>query len=193
VTAMLPFAALLIAGTADAWWRPIGRISANHRRGPARLIALGVRNVGKVPVMAAAVLLVMMVPHWYGWLDQQSTYNGFAQQDAAVSWVAQHVPRNDLVVCDAYPWLDIKLHTRATPVYLWQIDSDPQVMRTELPQGYRDISYLVLDPHSPLTFAALPGRPTLQQAISNSTVVKRFGSIVIYKVRNGRHAQRGGG
>lgn len=78
VTTMLPFAALLIAGTADAWWRPIGYIRRNHRRGLSRLIALGVRNVGKVPVMAAAVLAVLIVPHWYGWLDQQSTYNGFA-------------------------------------------------------------------------------------------------------------------
>ena len=62
-------------------------------------------------------------------------------------------------------------------------------MRTELPQGYRDISYLVLDPGSPLTFAALPGRPTLQAAIKNSTVVQRFGTIVIYQVRNPIHAQ----
>jgi hypothetical protein len=97
--------------------------------------------------------------------------------------VAEHVPAGDIVVCDAYPWLDIKLRTHATPLYLWQIDSDPQVMRTELPDGYRDISYLVLDPDSPLTFSALPGRPTLQQAISHATVVQRFGSMVIYQVR----------
>jgi hypothetical protein len=192
VTAMLPFAALLTAGTADAFWRPADEVSADNRRGLSRVIALGLRHVGKAPVaVATLVLVVVCVPHWYGWLKQHSTYNGFAQEDAAVSWVAKHVPRNDLVVCDAYPWLDIKLHTQATPLYLWQIDSDPQVMRTELPQGYRDISYLLLEPNSPLTFAALPGRPTLQQAISNSTVVQRFGSIVIYRVRNPIHAQRG--
>jgi hypothetical protein len=194
VTAMLPFAALLIAGTADAYWRPASEISADHRRGPSRVAAVGLRHVGKAPVTVAALVLVgLCVPHWYGWLRQQSTVSGFATEDAAVAWVADHVPRDDLVVCDAYPWLDIKLHTQATPLYLWQIDSDPQVMRTELPQGYRDISYLVLDPGSPLTFAALPGRPTLQQAIKNSTVVKRFGSIVIYKVRNPIHVQRGSG
>ena len=76
-------------------------------------------------------------------------------------------PARDIVVCDAYPWLDIKLHTQATPVYLWQIDSDPQVMRTMCRKGYRSISYLLLEPDSPLSFAALPGRPTLQQAISH--------------------------
>jgi hypothetical protein len=193
-TAMLPFAALLIAGTADAYWRAADQTSDHRRRGLDRVISLGVRNAGKVPVVAATlVLAVICVPHWYGWLEQQSTDNGFATEDAAVSWVAEHVPRNDLVVCDAYPWLDIKRHTQATPLYLWQIDFDPQVMRTELPHGYRDISYLLLAPGSPLTFAALQGRPTLQQAIKNSTVVKRFGSIVIYKVRDASPVPRGSG
>jgi hypothetical protein len=184
-TAMLPFAALLIAGTADAWWRPIGRAAGQHGRGIARPIAFGLRHVGKIPVVAAAALLaVVIAPHWLGWLQWQSKISGFATETAAVSWVSEHVPRGDIVVCDAYPWLDIKLHTKATPLYLWQIDSDPQVMRTELPKGYRNISYLVLEPSSPLTFAALPGRPTLQQAISNSTVVERFGTILIYKVKD---------
>ena len=194
VTAMLPLAALLIAGTADTYWRTAGQPAGHRQRAPIRVISVGVRHAGKAPVVVAAlVLAVICVPHWYGWLEQQSSYNGFAEEDAAVSWVAAHVPRNDLVVCDAYPWLDIRLHTRATPLYLWQIDSDPQVMRTELPHGYRDISYLLLDPDSPLTFAALPGRPTLQQAIRNSTAIERFGSIVIYKVRDASPGPRGSG
>lgn len=193
-TAMLPLAALLIAGTADAYWRAAYQTSDHRRPGSGRVISFGVRHAGKVPVVAATlVLAVICVPHWYGWLEQHSADNGFATEDAAVSWVAGHVPRNDLVVCDAYPWLDIKLHTRATPLYVWQIDSDPQVMRTELPHGYRDISYLLLDPGSPLTFAALPGRPTLQQAIKNSTVVMRFGSIVLYQVRYASSVPRGSG
>lgn len=193
-TAMLPFAALLIAGTADAYWRAGDQASDHRRPGPGRVVSLGVRHAGKVPVIAATlVLAVICVPHWYGSLEQQSTDNGFATEDAAVSWVAGHVPSNDLVVCDAYPWLDIKLHTRATPLYVWQIDSDPEVMRTELPHGYRDISYLLLDPGSPLTFAALPGRPTLQQALENSTVVMRFGSIVLYQVRDASPVPRGSG
>ncbi|HEV2258024.1 MAG TPA: glycosyltransferase family 39 protein [Streptosporangiaceae bacterium] len=193
-TAMLPLAALLIAGTADAYWRAGDQASDHRWPGPGRVVSLGVRHAGKVPVVAATlVLAVICVPHWYGWLEQHSADNGFAAEDAAVSWVAGHVPRNDLVVCDAYPWLDIKLHTQATPLYVWQIDSDPQVMRTELPHGYRDISYLLLDPGSPLTFAALPGRPTLQQAIKNSTVVMRFGSIVLYQVRDASSVPRGSG
>jgi hypothetical protein len=133
--------------------------------------------------LAAGLFLVAIAPAWLGSLEQQSKSDGFGTETAVVSWVSEHVPAGDIVVCDAYPWLDIELHTHATPLYLWQVDTDPQVTRTELPKGYRSISYLVLAPGSPLTFSALPGRPTLQQAISHSAVVRRFGGIVIYKVR----------
>jgi hypothetical protein len=127
---------------------------------------------------------VAIAPGWLGSLERQSGSEGFGTETAAVSWVAEHVTAGDIVACDAYPWLDIRLHTDATPLYIWQVDNDPHVMRTELPKGYRSISYLVLAPGSPLTFAALPGRPTLQQAISHSTAVRKFGNIVIYKVRD---------
>ena len=186
VTSMLPFGALLIAGTGDTWWAAARDPSGHPRKRIGRLARLAVGQGGKVPVIAAAVLFaVAIAPHWFHWLQQQSASDGFGTETAAVSWVSQHVPAGDIVVCDAYPWLDIKLHSRATPLYLWQIDSDPQIMRNELPRGYRNISYLVLEPKSPLTFAARPGRPTLQQAISHSAVVKTFGSIVIYKVKDG--------
>ena len=182
-TAMLPFAALLVAGTADTWWRPMGRMYGHHRRAAGRSAALSISQLGKVPVIAAAALFVVVIaPHWFNSLQLQSSSNGFATESAAVSWISEHVPAHDIVVCDAYPWLDIKLHTHAAPVYLWQIDSDPQVMQTTLPKGYKSISYLLLEPESPLSFAALPGRPTLQQAISHATIVKRFGTIVIYRV-----------
>ena len=186
VTSMLPFAALLIAGTGDTWWtaardpsghpeetdrpsgqagRRPGRQGPGHRgRGPVRR-----RDRAALVPLAAAAVCLRRVRHRDG---------------RGVLGVAARAAGN-IVVCDAYPWLDIKLHTRATPLYLWQIDSDPQIMRNELPRGYRNISYLVLDPKSPLTFAARPGRPTLQQAISHSAVVKTFGSIVIYKVKDG--------
>jgi hypothetical protein len=54
-------------------------------------------------------------------------------------------------------------------------------MRTELRRGYKGISYMMLDPTSPLTLAAPPGRPTLQQAFA-AKVVARFGGMLIYKV-----------
>src|SRR5260370_14830885 len=105
-TAMLPFVALLIAGTADAYWRAAEQTSDHRRRGLDRVISLGVRTAGKIPVVAATlVLAVICVPHWYRWPEQQSTYNRFAQGEAAGSSVAEHLPRDGLGVCDPYPWL----------------------------------------------------------------------------------------
>ncbi|MBO0819304.1 MAG: hypothetical protein J2P26_00480 [Nocardiopsaceae bacterium] len=174
VTAMIPFWALLLTGLPDSLWRA-GR--------DGRGWALVGRWALRVPVIAAAAVAVTLVlPQWLGSLRSDDSVNGFTTQDESVAWVRQHVPAGDIVVCDDYPWVDIKMHTRARPLSLWQIDSDPSVSRM-LPKGYQNISYLVLDPSSPLMFAAMPGRPTLREAIKHSVVVKRFGTIRVYKVR----------
>ncbi|MBO0805168.1 MAG: hypothetical protein J2P25_19090, partial [Nocardiopsaceae bacterium] len=152
--------------------------------------ALAGRWAPRLPVLAAAaVFLTVVAPQWLGSLRASSSVRGFAQQDAAVAWVARHVPAGDLVVCDDYPWVDIKTRTRAVPVSLWQIDNDPSVMRL-LHNGYQNISYLVLDPTSPLMADANPGRPTLREAVSHSRIIRRFGPIRIYKVRHRRAAGR---
>jgi hypothetical protein len=178
ITAMLPFAAVLIPGVLDAWWS--GPAPGRVRKALTRLPA----------VLAAVAFAVIVLPHWWAWLSGQASINGFANQDAAVAWIAHHVPAGDVVVCDAYPWLDIKLDTRAAPVYLWQIDDDPGVMHQLLPRGYKSVSYLLLEPGSPLTFAALPGRPTLQAAIAHATIIKRYGDIDIYQVNGKRRPIR---
>jgi 4-amino-4-deoxy-L-arabinose transferase-like glycosyltransferase len=164
VTALLPFAAVLIAGTLDWLW---SRRAAWFR----------------LPVLAAAVACAaLMLPAWGRSLVAQSRANGFAAQDAAVAWIGRHLTQGQVVVCDDYVWPDLRLRTRTTPVYLWTIDYDPAVMRDYLPDGYRDIRYLVLDPSSPLTYTALPGRPTLAAALRHATVIATFGSIDVYQV-----------
>ena len=171
VTAIIPFAALLVPGVLDELW---------HHRSAGRAGQL----LTRLPVVIAAIVFaVAVVPRWAGALHAQAGVNGFASEDAAVAWIARNVPARDIVVSDAYPWLDIKLRTRATPLYLWQIDDDPAVMHDLLPHGYKDISYLLLEPTSPLTFKALPDRPTLQAAIAHAVIVRRYGDIDIYKVR----------
>ena len=183
-TAMLPFAALLIAGIADSCWVPAARARRGLAGGLRRLTALGPPLLRRLVVLAAALAFcAIAAPRWVTSLEQQAKSNGFANEDAAVTWIAQHVPAGDTVVCDAYPWLDIKLQSHATPVYLWQINTDPEVMRGQLPRGYKSIDYMLLEPQSPLAYAALPGRPVLVQAIAHSVVVKRYGPLFIYRVR----------
>jgi 4-amino-4-deoxy-L-arabinose transferase-like glycosyltransferase len=189
ITVMLPFAALLIAGVADLLWRvgtgfgPGSRGTGPAARPWSRLPPGVARWAPRVPVLiAAGIFLCAVAPQWYTSLRDNSSVNGFANQDAAVTWVAQHVPAHDIVVCDDYPWVDIKVRTRATPVSLWQVDNDPSVKKDLLPDGYKDISYLVLEPSSPLMTSALPGRPTLLAALKHSRIVERFGPINVYKV-----------
>src|SRR5260370_41430920 len=105
-TAMLPFVALLIAGTADAYWRAAEQTSDHRRRGPDRVISLGVRTAGKIPVLAATLGLAgICLPHWYGWVQQQATGHGFAPEDPAVPPVARHVAPKAPAVCGARPRL----------------------------------------------------------------------------------------
>jgi hypothetical protein len=169
VTAMLPFAAILIAGLLDWCW-------ARDHPGSGRVLP-------RLPVLAvAAACAVLVLPAWGRALVAQSKASGFAAEDAAVAWITTHVPRGDVVVCDDYLWPDVKMRTKATPVYLWTINYDPAVMREILPDGYRDISYLALDPSSSQTKTALPGRPTLEAALQHSVVIEKFGSIDVYQV-----------
>lgn len=189
VTVMLPFAALLMAGVPDALWRagtgfgPGSRGTRPARRPWSRVLAGVARWTPRAPVLiVAGIFLGAVAPQWYASLRDNSTVNGFANQDAAVTWVAQHVPARDIVVCDDYPWVDIKTRTRATPLSLWQVDNDPSVKKELLPDGYKDISYLVLEPSSPLMTSALPGRPTLLAALRHSRIVERFGPVNVYQV-----------
>ncbi|HTU73141.1 MAG TPA: hypothetical protein VMG38_06445 [Trebonia sp.] len=169
VTAMLPFAAITIAGLLDWCW---ARSAPRSGLGWPRLAVL----------VAGVACAAVVLPGWGRALVAQSRTSGFAAENAAVAWIARHVPAGQVVACDDYLWPDVKLHTKATPVYLWTVDYDPAVMREVLPGGYRDISYLVLDPASSQTRTALPRRPTLEAALRHSALIEKFGRIEVYKV-----------
>ena len=167
VTAMLPFAALLIGGIADTLWTVSpGRHPRSSWR--ATLAAVGRR----LPVAVAAVVLVALVlPRWSGALRAQSTVAGDASSRAATAWIERTIPKGDVVVVDDYMWTDLKLRGW-NPLWLWKTDGDPQVTREVLPHGYRSIQYVVLAPQATSTLAT---EPTLKAALDHSVVVKDFG------------------
>ncbi|MET7397416.1 glycosyltransferase family 39 protein [Dactylosporangium sp. NPDC005572] len=166
VIALLPFAALLIAGTGDVVWRR----ALVWRGMPLSRLAAGV---------AALVAAVLVVPAWASTMVEQSRVDGSANSRAATRWVVEHVPRDAVVVTDDYIWMDLKLAGFTKPVWLWKVDTDPEVMETVLPAGVASIDYVVMADQAESTLAQLP---TLQTGITESTVVARFGEIVVRQV-----------
>jgi 4-amino-4-deoxy-L-arabinose transferase-like glycosyltransferase len=185
VTAMLPFAALLVGGVADTLWSPLprpghlpGRLTTRLPvRLPARLpvrlepVARYLRYAGRVPLAAAVVVLAAFVaPQGGSALVNQSKVDDYAGSLAATAWVEQNVPRHDVVVVDDYIWLDLKL-AGMSPVWTQKTATDPETSKTELPHGWRSIQYIVMT--SQLS-AALAQLPTVEAAVRHSVPVKSF-------------------
>jgi hypothetical protein len=162
VIAMLPFAALLIAGTGDVL----------QARLPTRL---------RLPAaaVAGALAALLVLPGWVGTLRHQATLDGSANSRAATRWVVDNVARDAVVVTDDYIWMDLKLAGFTRPVWLWKVDTDPEVMRDILPDGAAGIDYIVMADQAVSTLADLP---TLRQGITSSSEVVRFGEIIVRKV-----------
>lgn len=169
VTAMLPFAALVIGGVADTLWNPVGWYQLEWAR-RFLVITAGV----------AAALLV--VPQWGSALVRQAGRSGAAGSLAATAWVERHVPKKDVVVVDDYLWLDLK-RAGMNPLWEQKMGSDSE-SQGELPDGWRSVNYVVVTGQIIGTLATLP---ILQQAISHSVPVARFaGGIVVRRVAPGR-------
>ncbi len=169
VTAMLPFAAVLAGGAADAVWAaPAARW----------------RVARQSAVLAGAVALaVLVLPGWGRTLDRQSQVRGNIGSLAATHWVEQHVPKRDLVVVDDYVWPDLKI-AGLNPLWMWQVGGNPQVTRASLPRGWRSIRYVVITGQ---VSAMLNQLPTLAQAVDHSVVVQRFGQgVSVNRVLGGR-------
>jgi 4-amino-4-deoxy-L-arabinose transferase-like glycosyltransferase len=168
VTAMLPFAALVIGGVADTLWNPVSWHSLEWAR---RFLVI----TGGV----AAVLLI--VPQWGSALIRQAGQHGAAGSQAATAWVERHVPKWDVVVVDDYLWLDLK-RAGMNPLWEQKMASDSE-SQGELRYGWRSVDYVVVTGQIIGTLATLP---ILRQAIRHSVPVASFaGGIVVRRVITG--------
>ncbi len=163
VTAMLPFAALLVGGVADGLLdlRPVSGLGWLAGRRPGR---------GLVAV-AAVTLSALVLPGWWHSLSAQSAQRGYTAEQSAEAWIEQHVGQQDVVVTDDYIWPDLK-RDGWNPLWLWKIN-DPGVDRTVLRHGYESIQYIALE-SSATTAANLDSMPTLKAALAHSVVVATF-------------------
>jgi hypothetical protein len=164
VTAVVPFAAVCIAGTADALWTKAAL--SRVLRGPAARI--GGRHapyLGRaVAALAALVFVGYVLPQWVSYLDRDSTVRGNVPYLKAAAWAEHNVPKDDVVVVDDYLWVDLKTHG-LDPLWLWKVNAATA-------PDWESIKYIIIQPQSPGTLASIP---SLQAAYAHSVLVKNFG------------------
>jgi hypothetical protein len=173
--AMLPFAALTIAGFADRLCRgPI-----DDRASRRWLLALG-RRTGQLAVaVAVAAGLVVVGPAWGRGLHQAMTEDHSRPPRQALAYVLAHVPQGSVLLVDDNLWTDlVRRGFDPNPVWFYKLDLDPAI-RAKFKNGWRDIDYIVLSEHA--TFKNLP---LVTAAIRHSEVVASFGDgeIAVRKV-----------
>jgi hypothetical protein len=167
VTAVVPFAAVCIAGIADLLWTKAdpswvlrGRAAGLGGRAGRYAPYLG----RGVTVVAALVLVGYVLPQWVSYLDSNSTTHGNVPYLEAAAWAERNVPKGDVVVVDDYLWVDLKTHG-LNPLWLWKINASTA-------PDWETIKYIIIQPQSAGTVASMP---SLQGAYQHSVLVKNFG------------------
>ena len=162
VVQALPFFAILIAGVIGV--------------GAERLQPLRAR--WRVPVMVLAALLaaVVVVPRWYEGNERAVTTQANAEYEQAADFLRTRIPdRADAtVVLDDVLWLDAVNagYQQQKVIWFYKLDLDPAVQET-LPNGWRDVDYLV---SSPALRQNPEGLPLVSALLTNSTPIATFGS-----------------
>ena len=166
VVAMLPFAALCLAGVADELLR----------RPPARVVSMA-RAVGLRPRAAVAVILGLIAlaaaPRWIS-ADAALLRDDQARPTReARDWLITNAPRDAAILTDDTIWADLVEagFSRDRVVWFYKLDLDPAVA-ARFPGGYQDLDYVV---SSPAMRWSSGGLPEVSRALSESSEVAQFG------------------
>jgi hypothetical protein len=171
VTALVPFAALIVAGSLDALWR--------GTRSPSRIVDLLIRvAIGAIAVAA----VVTVAPHWSHEARAATTVKDDRTTRAAKEWIVAHVPVDKRVIVGDEFWIYLVEHgADTTPVRggfysrtvvsFWPLDYDPAVRRY-FTNGWRDFDYIV---STESMRASLKQTPETARALTHSRVVLTFG------------------
>ena len=165
VIAMLPFAALTVAGVAS--WLCQGPIANGWRS------ALAKRAGQLMVVCAVAASVVLVGPTW-----GRATHRVMSEDDGqasrqALAYVVTHIPKGSILLVDDNIWTDlVRRGFNPSPVWFYKLDLDPAI-RARLKNGWRDIDYIVLGGLAPTTVRDLP---MVAAAIQHSEPVASFGN-----------------
>jgi putative flippase GtrA len=192
---LLPFAAIVTAGIADA----LLRLAASRRgRTTTRRLAWS----ASVRVPAAAVLAIMLAiafgrvaPAWATDLERDLDASPDTLSRHAERWIEHHVSRDSPLLVDDTMWLDLVRDgfPQKNVVWYYKLDQDPGV-GASFPHGWRDFDYVVSTQILRTTNYDIP---SVKAALAHSRLVARFGAGQkridirrIEEVRHGAHRDR---
>jgi hypothetical protein len=181
VIALLPFAALIVAGTSQAVWQVAG--AWQRASGRAQWLT-AVAAVGAAVALAAEAWLAAFVvaPRWNAADRAAMTVRLEGPERAAEGWIVHNIPRDKrLIVTDDF-WLYLVQHgfdahpvsggfSSRTVVSYWPLDKDPAVRR-HFPHGWRDFDYVV---STEAMRDTADNTPNTQTALHHSRTVATFG------------------
>lgn len=168
VVALLPFAALLLAGVLDRVWTV--RVVAVGRRPVPRALR---RPLAPVALAAVAALGWVLGPVWADGLERPLTRPEDSVQNAAVAWIADNVEPGDRLLVDEPLRIELVVNggfPEEDVVWLYKLDLDPEVAAAN-PFGWRDFDFV-------MTTATSRGDanlgPEVAGAMRESTLVASF-------------------
>jgi hypothetical protein len=172
VIGLLPFAALIVAGSSETLWHGWQRIASR----PSRWA------VGVLIGALAFPLVLAAAAHWTHGDRVAMVLRADDPARAAEGWLVGHVShRQRLIVSDAY-WIYLIEHGfdsrpvrggfySRTVVSYWPLDHDPAVRRYFL-QGWRDFDYIV---STQAMRVSVDRTPQTALALEHSRIVVSFG------------------
>jgi cellulose synthase/poly-beta-1,6-N-acetylglucosamine synthase-like glycosyltransferase len=191
VIAMLPFAALIVAGCADVLFRFATSWSQERPPSPStgrwRSVALRLRPAAlaaaALTLAASALGAVQFVGRPWLHTDRQAlTARLDTANHAAETWLVRHVGHEKRILVTDEIWIYLIEHGfnaqpmkggfySRTVVFYWPLDYDPAVERA-FPQGWRDFDYIVSTPDVRNTAYLTPNTAL---ALRHSKPVATFG------------------
>jgi hypothetical protein len=172
VLGLLPFAALIVAGTSDMLWRGSQATSSAARAWSAR-----------AAMAAMALIMVFLVaPRWVETDRHATSVRLDGPRRAAERWLVDNIGHDKrLIVGDEF-WIHLiengfdrspvrgGFFSRRVVVY-WPLDYDPAVKR-RFPGGWRDFDYVV---STEAVRSTTEQTPTTRRALQHSHVIAEFG------------------
>ncbi len=206
VIALIPFAALIVAGAVGALWNS-GLLNRFHllRNQIPRTGFSYAQVLVQAPALAIVAVfgLVIAVPQWSPRLHDLMTDDRNVSVRQTMEWVETHIPTKKgdaspvhILVSDAM-WVDLKRLGYA-PDWYFKVDLDPAV-KANYPQGWQDVDYVIFtnEMNEIAKSDSKADMTTTLASRKHGTLVAKFGSlsetIWIYQVHKPLRTSSGTG